>query len=80
MRQVNQLIQDKMDIIILKTFKHVQQVLDEQGVDEAKELIMAIAKDIKKQFIESNMSVDEASELYELFLSEINAAVFGKKH
>jgi hypothetical protein len=80
MKPVDRYIRDEMDIIILKTYRHVKQVLDDRGVEEAKDLILMIAHDIKKQFIEGNMSDDEANKLYDLFISEINAAVFGQKH
>jgi len=69
-----------MDTIIFKTYKHVQQVLEEQGVEQAKELILMIASDIKKQLLDSDMSVTDVDQIYEQFLAEINAVVFEKKH
>jgi len=80
MKHANRYIQDEMDIIIFKTYKHVQQVLEEQGVEHAKELIEMIANDIKKQLLDSDMSITDVEQVYEQLLEEINAVVFEKKH
>ena len=80
MNEIDEYIQNEMDEIIVKTFRHVQPVLDAKGVEQAKELILIIANGIKKQLRESGMSVAETNKIYELFLLEINAVVFEKKH
>ncbi len=80
MKKINEHIQNEMDAIIVKTQKHVQSVMKEKGKDQAQELILIIAEGIKKQLLEGNMSVTDANMIYEIFIKEINAAVFGKKH
>jgi hypothetical protein len=80
MKEIDEYIQNEMDDIIVKTFSHVQPVLNEKGPEQAKELILLIAKGISKQLLESGMSVTDASKVHELFLLEINAVVFEKKH
>lgn len=80
MKHINRNIQDEMDTIVYKTYKHIHQVLKEQGVEHAQELILLIGNDIKKQLLDSEMSVDDVEQVYQQFISEINAVVFEKKH
>ncbi|MFK5895022.1 MAG: hypothetical protein QM504_17535 [Pseudomonadota bacterium] len=80
MKQINEYIQNEMDAIIVKTLTHVLPVLDEKGAGQAKELILMIANGIKTELLEGDMSTADANVIYDMFLNEINAAVFEKKH
>ncbi len=80
MDKINQYIQNEMDAIVVKTLSHVQKVLDEQGDAQAQELILMIADGIRQQLLDNDMSVTDANVIYDMFISEINAAAFEKKH
>ncbi|MFK5985109.1 MAG: hypothetical protein QM479_06760 [Pseudomonadota bacterium] len=80
MQKINQYIQNEMDAIVVKTLHYVQQILDQQGREPAEELILMIAAGIKEQLLANNMSITDAEIIYDMFIAEINAAIFDKKH
>ena len=80
MKKNNDKIEKEMEAIVCKTVGHIQKALDEQGEEKAKALTMMIANGIREQLGDKDMSTEDVDGIYELFIAEINAAVFDKKH
>ncbi|MBF0264144.1 MAG: hypothetical protein HQL46_02655 [Gammaproteobacteria bacterium] len=80
MKNSTEQLREEMDEILLKTLASVQPILENQGEQAARDFIKAIADGIKAQLTDADGSSEYAQDIHQLFIQDLNAALFSTRH
>ncbi len=80
MAQENNILQQEMDTILMKTMDSVQNILQEQGETAARTLIGLIAEKIRVELIEGDVDENYARQIHDMYVHDMTQAIFSDKH